>query len=536
MTTNYDEKFHELYSRYLNRELSRDEFVGAQVDLMQDCVDERADDYEALHELYDSHITCSRVGEVVSKAIEAYAERHGLVLCAGCHAVLEGDDHIEIESGSGETLRFCSVHCAEAADWHMSAYDEVWVNADGPEVIHAADGSWFADEDEAHNAGYEICAECHEWFNREDPYSEYVPIGDECYCCEECANSAGYALCERCEEWVRQSDMYSVIVNSYGDRQQWCHDCCDYYTRTCYHCDAWVEEDTAVYDDDTDEYYCPSCARRMSPAGLHEYGFTPTLKFRGDAKNSPYLGTELETDGGCDRGSYVDALDSIEGFNEHFYMTKDSSLNNGVEITSHPMTLSYHANELGEMYEKIRSTALAHGFQSHNGGRCGLHVHVNRDFFGKGIDSQDVGGYKMMRLLQRFEPNFTKFSRRRDNGWCEYSTYGTYGPDEVGEPDDISRVISKAKDMKCERKHEQALNFQHGATYEFRIFRGTLNLSTYFACLGMVNGIAHVAKMHSAHYVETVEWSQLMQDVVKACDEPKSREYLREYLEAKELL
>ena len=287
------------------------------------------------------------------------------------------------------------------------------------------------------------------------------------------------------------------------------------------------------YDDEDGEYYCEQC---YGIGNLHEYGYRPPIEFFGDAAKSPFLGVELETDGGDDRSGYVRALSRLDGFDTHFWMTKDASLNNGVEITSHPCTLAYHANELGELYEEIRDTALARHFKSHDGGRCGLHVHVNRDFFGKSTDSQDVGGYKMMRLLQRYESKFTKFSRRRDNYWCRYATSDTYGPDEPGQPDEVSSILMKSKKMSGETRHEQALNFQHGATFEFRIFRGTLNLSTYFASLGLVNGIAHVAKMHSAHYIETVEWVDLMKDVLKACDEPKCREYLRDYLESKELL
>ena len=522
-----------LYEKYLNQEINRDEYVRGHEELVLHYVGEFADDIDALRAIASNHVRTSRESRFVDDAIHACARRQGIPLCEHCHGVLFADGRrIEIESGSGETLLFCGSYCAAAEGWHIS-YGGEWLHESGPEVIHANDGTWFADENEASEAGYARCPSCGDWHNRSG-YSTVVIDEDTSYCSGSCANSDGYEWCACCHEWS-DCDHETVIVSEYGDTETWCEDCLD-NTRGCCHCGVRISEDVAAYDDDDDVYYCPSCAQRYLTRGLHSYGYTPELKFRGDAKNSPYLGVELETDGGNDRASYVTALDNIEGFGKHFYMTKDSSLNNGVELTSHPCTLSYHANELYEMYEAIRSTALRYDFQSHNGGRCGLHVHMNRDFFGKGVDSQDVGGYKMMRLLQRFEPNFTKFSRRRDNGWCCYTTSQTYGPDKAGEPDDIRRVLDKANDMKYEDRHEQALNFQHDETFEFRIFRGTLNLSTFFASLGMVNGIAHVAKMHSAHYVETVEWSELMRDVVKACDEPKAREFLREYLEAKELL
>lgn len=527
--TEYADKLHNLYTEYWTTGMDRDSYRERHTNLIVEAVADLADELDDLRMLRSSAHS-SNEAKLIDDAIVGCAERNGLELCDACRAELP-DEHYEFENGEGETLRFCSSGCAAIARWHRTPHG-TWVHEDGPETIYVPDyGIWFADEDEAHEAGFEQCYECGEWGKANDG----LFIGEDFFCSERCACNAGYFRCERCGDWHDESEVHQVIVDSDGSTEAWCDHCDDYHTVCCYRCGDTMSEDVATYDDYNDPY-CPSCARRYCANGLHEYGYTPNLEFYGDAKESPYLGVELETDGGSERGAYVDELGNIEGFNEHFYMTKDSSLNNGVEITSHPCTLSYHANELYEMYESIRSTALRYGFQSHNGGRCGLHVHMNRAFFGKGIDSQDVGGYKMMRLLQRFEANFTKFSRRRDNEWCHYYTRQSYGPDEQGEPDDISRVLDKARDMKYERRHEQALNFQHDATYEFRIFRGTLNLSTFFASLGMVNGLAHVAKMHSAHYVETVGWSELMRDVVKACDEPKAREFLREYLEAKELL
>lgn len=384
-------------------------------------------------------------------------------------------------------------------------------------------------EDCAHEAGWERCERCDDWVHVGDG----VEIYDGCivhrYCDGGCANNDGWLRCDRCGDWTHEDNSHRV--NCGGEWETWCDDCeCD-DARRCYGCGNLFHHEEVTYDENDDEYYCDRCA----PRDLHEYGYTPYLNFYGDAKKSPYLGYELETDGGNDRNAYVRQLAAIEGFCEHFYMTKDSSLRNGVEITSHPMTLAY-AVSIGPTMEKIREVALANGFQSHNGGRCGLHVHVNRDFFGKSEDAQDLGGYKMMRLLQRHESKFLKFARRRDAYWCSFQTDDDYEPDNPEEVEPTTVVMDKAKRMKHETNHAQALNFQHSATFEIRIFRGTLNLSTFYACLAMANGLAHVAKEHSAYYVENVEWTKLMGDVVSSCDEPTSARYLREYLEEHELL
>ena len=488
-------------------------------------------DYDEAFVLH-TFVTTTREHALVLEAMMRHAAAEGFEVCSQCGARIEDREQaLEIVDGDGEVHLFCNVTCAGFAGWRRCGRCSEWFREDSDEAVHATDGMWLCSHDCAHEMNYEECENCGDWYFSN--YGENVDNGSyvETYCSESCAIDAGYIRCRYCDEWVTESD--TTQVRTADGWEPWCDSCADDHARDCYECGDRCHDEYTRYADDVDEWYCPSC---YGANALHAYGYRPEMNFFGDAKKSPYLGVELETDGGDNRMSYVRTLNNLERFADAFWMTKDSSLNNGVEVTSHPCTLAYHANELRPTYEAIREAALRYGFGSHDGGRCGLHVHVNRDFFGKSEDSKDLGGYKMMRLLQRFEAKFTKFSRRRDNGWCRYSTYDSYGPDEVGEPDDISRVIEKAKKMGGETRHEQALNFQHYNTFEFRIFRGTLNLSTFYACLGMVNGICHVAKMHSAHYVETVEWVDLMNDVVKSCDEPTCREYLRDYLERKELL
>ena len=418
---------------------------------------------------------------------------------------------------------------AIADGWTRCEVCDEWCRTDDCETVEV-DGHVYCTNSCAYEAGYEQCRNCGEWFHYNGGENGYVLGDDEAFCCGDCANEYGLRECDRCGEWT--NDVHTVV--SGGVNEGWCYDCWDYHARTCEACGNWVNEDDGEYDDD-DDWVCTRC-QGSSTARLHEYGWTPRIEFFGDAKKSPYLGIELETDGGSARTAYVGALGGIEKFPEHFWMTRDSSLDNGVEITGHPMTLKYHYDELLATYERISEVAHEWGFRSHDGGRCGLHVHVNRDFFGKSTDMQDLGGYKMMRLLQRFETEFVKFSRRRSTGWCNFQTRHDYAPLNPGEVESVSEVMRKAGEMKYETNHSQALNFQHSATFEVRIYRGTLKVSTFFACLGMTNGLAHVARDHSAHYVETVEWDKLMRDVVKACDEPHAREMLLDYLEAKSLL
>lgn len=459
--------------------------------------------------------------------------------CTMCGEPVDGEGIVilayaynhETNASELETYRYCSRSCAEDDGWRNCDCCGEWFRED--DAIDVGD-EVFCGYECAQDSGYEECENCGDWFDSNVDGVCFEHGGDcHSFCSWRCAGREGYIQCDHCGDWMLDDEADWV------GGARWCESCYQDYSSYCYGCDERYADDDLYRDDDDGELYCESCYADGA-SHLHEYGYTPSLVFRGDG-DTPYLGVELETDGGNDRRSYCRALVGIDGFSSHFYMTKDSSLDHGVEVTSHPMTLAYHVG-IKPMYERIREEAVSHGFRSHDGGRCGLHVHVNRSFFGKSEKVQDAGGYKMMRLLQRFEHAFTVFSRRDDNKWCRYQTEGDYKPRPT-EPSIIPKpgkgetsILVKASEMKYERRHEQCLNFQHPNTFEFRIFRGTLKLTTYYACLGMVNGLCHTVKHHGSVWVESVSWYDLMSEVVFRCDEPFAAACLVDYLVGKGLI
>lgn len=395
--------------------------------------------------------------------------------------------------------------CDNCETWYL--YD------DGQDI----GGSHFCDYDCAYEAGFEQCNRCGEWLYKDDA----VVTGFGYYCDEYCAERDGLFQCCDCGEWFNDYDAHEV-----RDHGTICESCYGSgYYGYCECCEEFVTED---------DYYgdgiCCSCHNEYEHESLHEYGYTPNIEMFGstDGNTKPYLGIELETDGGEDRVGYVDELDSL-GYADRFWMTKDGSLDNGVEVTSQPMTLDEHI-KCG-MWEEITNAARAFGFKSHDGGRCGLHVHINRDFFGKSEKVQSAGGYKMMRLMQRFQAQFVTFSRRVNTRWCSFSTYENYSP----KYNDGSLFEKSDKMCKGERAHAQAVNFEHRNTFEIRIFRGTLNIPTLYASFGLANGIARACKSHGEAWIESVNWYDLMAWIIADCDNATVRDHLKNYLTEKEL-
>lgn len=447
-------------------------------------------------------------------------QQHDAIVCAVCGAVIS-DAAAAIEH-DGE--RYCSDDCARSAGLAQCANCGEWHDADDCYAVAPGNGMSFCCYDCAYSYGFEQCAHCGEWFDM-DNGGVYIE-GYGCYCSAGCARSDGFEQCCDCDGWHRVSDMYTT-----RDGCAVCHECrCENYMY-CDECGELVDDD----DYDFDAEMCCDCARENSSDILLPYGYTPVLSFYGDTAGNtrPYLGVELEIDNSG--GSRNDCLKSLAGMDLYgrVYLTADSSLDDGIEVTSHPMTLREHI-DCG-LWDDVRRIAADHDFTSHDNGRCGLHVHVNRSFFGKTPKAQAVGGFNLAVLVNRFERQMTIFSRRRDSRWCAYGRHADY----VGKGHKANRgMFDKALDFTYSNNYEHsiAVNFQHSATFELRIFRGTLNEGTFNATLALVEGLALAAKHHGPTWCENVTWYDLVSCVLGALEHDQARDSLRSYLGEKGLL
>lgn len=448
-----------------------------------------------------------------------------MTTCAHCGATIDPNDP-NTEYINGE--HYCNAACAISAGYEQCNNCGDWIAADDPDAVDI-NGSRFCDTDCAHDAGYEQCAYCDEWVDADYATMPRNVQGDilGVYCSDDCASSDGFTQCDDCGEWVSNDDAVTT-----HDGRDICENCCSAHYHYCEGCgEVYHEDDGGWYDD---YWYCNDCAPDDETDDLHAYGYTPFLTFFGEnrAGTLPYFGVELETDTSeyDVRAAYVSDLAQLPQA-EAFWLTQDGSLNNGVEVTSMPCTLDYHVDS--GLWEAVRDTAVAHGYRSHDTSTCGLHIHVNRAFFGKNALVQDAAAYKLTRLMQRFERQLTTFARRRDNHWCAYGTTTDYTKTPVKN----ASLLNKAADLKsCHRHtHNKALNLQHSQTFEFRIFKGTLRVETLYASLALVDGLSHVVKAHGETWCEHVTWYDLVAAVIDANDNTTARDCLTSYLTDKGL-
>lgn len=324
----------------------------------------------------------------------------------------------------------------------------------------------------------------------------------------------GEILCSGC------IDNFTSVCDCCGERI-WSEDTYgDEYTTLCYHCynnhyTRCEECDSIIHNDDAyeydDGYFCHECYQRIRKnAAIHEYSYKPEPIFYGDSNR--YFGVELEIDGAGKDDDYAEELLDMANMREdHIYIKTDGSLDDGMEIVSHPMSIEYHKDFC---WEDIMHHAVGLGYRSHQTSTCGLHVHVNRDSLGKNREEQDEVISRILYFVEHHWNEMLKFSRRSEyamNRWA--ARYGYENSPKA--------IMDKAKKN---YGRYVAVNLCNYHTIEFRLFRGTLKYNTLIATIELVNKICDIALSYTDDEMSKLSWSEFMAEIT----EPELIQYLKE--------
>ena len=286
-----------------------------------------------------------------------------------------------------------------------------------------------------------------------------------------------------------------------------CESCYERYYTTCEGCGRIVSNEYASYDEDEGYAYCEQCYHERHIGALHEYGYKPKPIFYGEG--SIYYGVELEIDdGGRSSANAQKLLDTANSEQEHIYIKTDGSLDDGLEIVTHPCTLDYHMNCFP--WQSILQKAVSLGYLSHSTPTCGLHVHVNRNAFSTDPDIQDECIGRIIFFMEKHWDELLRFSRRTESQMSRWSA-------RYGLKSTPKESIDHAKQYTSVRY--TALNLCNRSTIEFRIFRGSLKYSTLIAAIQLVNEICiaavrlsddEMAKLSWTGFVEKIQASELI--------------------------
>jgi len=331
------------------------------------------------------------------------------------------------------------------------------------------------------------------------PFSE-----SEMYHCEDC--SSEIIRCDFC-----RSEFHSLQLTT-GSNLSACPECMEGLIR-CSECDELVIEDET--EEFIDGRVCQSCAQdiRNNLTYLHPYNYKPDPIFHSMSKElcQPYYGWELE----IDRTEEIDNWESKEDhaieihnqsngselseYEKFAYIKKDGSLKHGMEIVSHPCTYAYHTQQMGLKYILKECDRL--GYSSHDVGTCGLHIHISRSAFGTRPGEEEMNIAKLLLFFEINWNNIVKFSRRSQQSITDYCN--RYGLKDGEKPHEL---LEKAK----QSGRFFAVNLKNEKTVEIRIFRGTLKLETFTACLQFTHLITELVSSLKVQDILDLTWTELI--------------------------
>jgi hypothetical protein len=254
---------------------------------------------------------------------------------------------------------------------------------------------------------------------------------------------------------------------------------------------------------------------------IHDYNYRPNdmlfVRQNDELDTELHLGVELEMDDpdynedgyyDDEEDEYVDSssgsaeleteraasmfINTLSKGRETSYAMRDGSLSCGFEIATVPATLKAHLDDTLFNYKEAFNKTIRAGYRSHETRTCGLHVHMDRSFFGTRRSEQLYRAAIMAYILERNWVSVSRFSRRQIHNleqWAKKKNLESF----ISHMDSVERAGDKFL-VEYDNDKYVMLNTLHRNSFELRIFRGTLNLMTYKATLQFVDNLARLAK------------------------------------------
>ena len=345
-----------------------------------------------------------------------------------------------------------------------------------------------------------------------------------------------HPVCTYCDQEIEDED----DIGYREDSVILCRHCYQNEYTHCANCGRLILIENAYSTDYNDEYYCCDCYYNDEPEPayhdrvIHDYGYQPEPIFYSTDKDlvsftdsngdstvilSPltrYMGVELEIDCAGEDDESAEEILSESNYDgiERLYIKHDGSLNEGMELVTHPMTLDYHCTVMP--WADIVHRARALGYLSHQAMTCGLHVHVNRNSFGTDEYRQDVCIARILYFFEKHWEELLKFSRRTPRQLERWAA-------RYGLKEQPKEILDHAKKGYHGGRY-MCVNLQNRNTIEFRMFRGTLKYNTIIATLQLVTKICDLACDLSDEEMKNLSWTTF----AESCYEPELIQYLKE--------
>lgn len=353
---------------------------------------------------------------------------------------------------------------------------------------------------------YTICEDCGNMIPTDNSYRTF----DHNIICENCL-SQSYFTCDDCGAIHHLDDSHLIT----HDGLYICENCSYHYVY-CRDCGEYFYEDDVNYCERDDEYYCNNCYDNHiydNIYGYHDFDDWTYYTNTNPPTYSPelgtsYLGAEIEVYNSTNQYSNNETAGYV---NSHIpaVCMEDGSIGNGYEIVTHPQTFEYYISRYND-YKDTFAYLRNKGYVGDDSTTCGLHIHISSAHL------QDDTIDKIYLFMENYKDKLINFSRRHSTRWAKFLSDAK----RSNESDDIIKSIDYIKKEKCNHDRYMALNIQHSSrTIEFRLFKSTLNIETFYATLQLVKSIVEIC---DSTPIEEITWDK----VINYIDEP----YLKSYL------
>ncbi len=326
-------------------------------------------------------------------------------------------------------------------------------------------------------------------------------VRDGNYYCNDCVVS-----CSNCGELIPKAE----VRYAEDSRRPICNYCYNSATYVCGGCGRhFLYEDSLRYDEDSDLDYCDSCYSNCLSsliAPYHTMKDSGDINFYGspDRKNHVHMGIELEVDS----ADYVDDISAAaqsvyDTFGDFINLEKDGSLRYGFENITQPADLDYFLSRR-EDFEKMFSTLTEYGLSSHDNGRCGFHIHIDRTYFEK---HEETAKARLLFIFERHWDNLLKFSRRTN---AQVNQYAMRYSSNVS--DGIATITKNSKKWRDCYSRFYCINLTNYNTIEIRLWRGTMNIESFIATIKFTARLAEIAKNTTAVNLAKMTFEDLLGD------------------------
>ena len=307
------------------------------------------------------------------------------------------------------------------------------------------------------------------------------------------------------------------------------------HSDSCYKCSMtgkWVWHTDVVWFNNNAYHPNHTPARQ-----IRNYSYKPRPRFlkKKWEKDTDCVGFEWETyterdmsdalKDVSDEGFIVDIPEGSSTFEESYFKS-DSSLDNGWEIVTHPMSLAYIRDQfkLRDKCDLLKSCEI----MGYKNGDAGIHVHVGKKKL------KPIQWWSVVIFFAKCSKWLRKFSQRsasQMNRWCIIADEDMCI--QEGWNDFDTDHLRKSNTYPEFSTRGLALNFT-SATCEFRLFRSTTNFDRMWANIQFCVAITDFARVHGYAFFVRYSSNVLWTEFVRWVKDSKRYKHMYDYFEARQ--